>query len=306
MTDPTPTLDTLFDQIRHGTDLERRRARIACIDFGEAAVPGLIALLQDDNAAVRHAAINTLGHLKSAAVANALRDRVYNETDIYARGQAIVALAHCAKEAAVPDLLTMLDWQDKGRQEFDKRLCEYAIEAVRTLTMPTLPPELETWAIAQIESLDIRNRILGIWLIKTIAKPETIAALEQALLDYEFMPYRYQRRYAPATYQFNRFRPISISTLAQSALLHVKQHKAVEWALLQLKTGDLKKRQQAIMDLWFSGDDRCLPLLFEKLNDHEADESGMTIADLARETLQNWVKWRGLQPTPEQAAQLGL
>jgi HEAT repeat protein len=314
MTDPTPTLDTLFDQIRHGTDLERRRARIACIDFGEAAVPGLIALLQDDNAAVRHAAINTLGHLKSAAAANALRDRVYNETDIYARGQAIVALAHCAKGAAVPDLLQMLNQYERGRQLWDKSLSDYAAKHLLEMLNDNFLPQFEMWAIAQLERADAREKVMGIIVLHHFETPGAVLALDRASSDEQIVP-----KDARYSYHFN-FRFHNLSRVGDYAkgedfkrlnahwdwMLHGKAPDVVTPAMIRLQYSDYNARRKAITDLWHSGDDRCLPLLFEKLNDHEADESGMTIADLARETLQNWVKWRGLQPTPEQAAQLGL
>lgn len=304
MTDLTPILDILFDQIRHGTDLERRRARIACIDFGEAAVPGLIALLQDDNAAVRHAAINTLGHLKSAAAADALRDRVYNETDIYARGQAIVSLVHCAKEAAVPDLLCLLDNDEVGTQPNDKRLCDYAVEQILDLTLPDLPMELETWAIAQMEATDAKDKVLALRILKSSATEQAIAVIEKALSDDQLVPFVYKHRYAPKTYQFYAMPFTRINTLAQEALATLKPISAYNWAVSQLQSGDYDQRRQAIIDLWFLNDERSIPLLFERLDDDETDVNGVSIAKIAHHTIKNWIHYRGLQPTPEQAALL--
>jgi hypothetical protein len=260
-------LEGLLDQIRHGNDVARKQARIQCAyAVGDAAVPGLLMLLHDENADVRHAAVNALGMIGNPLAAEGLQTIIRNETDIYTRGQAIVALTHCFGEQAIPDLLALLDNDERGRFSHDKRLCDYAAKCLVELATPETLFAAETWAIAQLEREDVRDRVFGMILLSKCGTERCLSSLQAELTDYASAPL------------YGHYGCYRASDIAVEVMLRLFERDTVQeiietWAIERIHLGDYLARQYAVTCLLKIGTDRCIssllsiPSLWDRMSD---------------------------------------
>jgi hypothetical protein len=262
-------LEGLLGQIRHGNDVARKQARIQCAyAVGDAAVPGLLMLLHDENADVRHAAVNALGMIGNPLAAEGLQAIIRNETDIYTRGQAIVALTHCIGEQAIPDLLALLDNHERGRFSHDKRLCDYAAKCLVELATPETLFAAETWAIAQLKRDDVRDRVFGMILLGKCGTERCLSSLQAELIDHAYVVPLYGHYYG-----CYRASDITVEVILRLFERDTIQEIIETWAIERIHLGDFLARDYAVNCLLGVGTDRCIssllsiPSLWDSMSD---------------------------------------
>lgn len=250
-------LEQLFEQIRYGSDVERKQALIRCAyGIGDAAVPGLLLLLQDKKADVRQAAVKALGMIANPLAVEHLRSIIAHEANVYTRGQAIIALAHCGGEVVIPDLINQLDNHERGRHSFDKRLSQYAAESLAKLATTDSLAAAEAWAINQLEREDYRDRVGGLLLLKRLGASRAIPNVRRLLLDHKLAP----------IYWYRKNDHYRVSDLAVETLRKIGGQEIVPeieaWAIEQLNEDHTSVRYRAITLLLGYGRARCIsPLL---------------------------------------------
>jgi HEAT repeat protein len=286
----------LIDQIRNGNDVLRKQARLKCIEMGETIVPDLLELLNSEQAAVRHTAVKALGVIADQTAAYPLRLCIAQETNVYTRGQAVVALTNCIGKQAIPDLLNLLDDIERGRQSTDKRICDYAAEGLARIGTSEIRSQVEAWAISQLAHDTYVDKVAGLSLLRRIGTEQAFEPVKRALYDYQLAP------------SFWRFKGYGYRVCDAAADTLVKiAHPTVcqdieSWAIDQLLTEDRFAAHHAMELLLTVGTERCVPYLLTWMLNTKAFIYSHSVGEFAASVLDTLQLSKGIQLTEEQRA----
>lgn len=263
----TDEIADLINQIRHGTDVERKKAWKRVAWGGEDAIPPLISLLDSENKDIRHASVSALSRMSGPHVVDTLYQVLAHESNIYSRGRAIIGLFNCAGLAFVPEAIKLLDNHERGRFRQDKRLCEYAAEGLMKVGTPELLLLVEDWAIVQLSREDFRDKVSGIYILKSIGTHRCIPALRRSLSDEQRVEFEYSHQ----LWSWDVGKPIC--ELAASTMLRASgrnidiQHELGVWAKKRMEHEDACVRYHALDFLHFDSIEQWTEFLQGKAED---------------------------------------
>ena len=154
----------LIDGLRTGDEMSKRNAGYGLTAAGSAAVPGLLACLEHEQAGVRVAAVDALGHMgvQAAAAVPAVAGRLSGEDNLEVRRLAAFALGTMGAAAgqAVPQLAAATgeedEWMARNASLSLARLGAAAEEAVPALGEALEHPNryVQANAIKSLERID--------------------------------------------------------------------------------------------------------------------------------------------------------
>ncbi|MDJ0735777.1 MAG: HEAT repeat domain-containing protein [Nostocaceae cyanobacterium] len=211
--------------------------RLLRISQSEAAIPGLIKLLEHQDSSVRRRAASTLGEIKSeAAIPGLIKLLEYQDLDV--RFRAAYALGEIKSEAAIPGLIKLLEHQDS-----DVRFrAAYALEKIKSeAAIPGL--------IKLLEHQDSDVRYSAAYALREIKSEAAIPGLIK-LLEHQDSHLHFR---------------------AASALREIKSEAAIPGLIKLLEHQDSDVRRSAAYALREIKSEAAIPGLIKLLEHQDSD-----------------------------------
>jgi HEAT repeat protein/beta-lactamase regulating signal transducer with metallopeptidase domain len=206
---------------------------------GDTAVPALLSVVNDENAAVRLAAVQALGQLSDPRAIDALVQAVRNDADARVREAAAEALGEIDSPRAVPGLIAAL--------------ASEKVAAVRAKVAWALgeiddPRAVEALGAA-VRDPEVQVRREVVWALGELEAPAAVPMLIPALRDSD----------------------VETRKRAAEALGQLESADAIDALSAATKDGNAEVRQEAVEALGEIGDRRALPALNAAVGDAEVE-----------------------------------
>ncbi len=211
-------------------------------NIGHAAIPGLIAALEDSNESVQGDAAIQLGRIGGPVALAALLERL-DSTDSFRRRSAAWGLERAADRSAIPGLLAAAGDPDRDTRN--------SVLGALVKCSAETPDDADVIA-ALIRALDDEYGQVGIKATEGLARsrdPQVVAALVQAALTNPLE-------------QVRTFSRMALEPLGDAAAPYLREAAA---------TGDPVLLYRAISLLRRTGDERDIPLFLEAIRHPDRD-----------------------------------
>jgi len=268
----------------------------------DTAVPALLSVLKDENAAVRLAAVQSLGNLSDPRAVDALVQALKTDTDAQVREAAAEALGEIDSPRAVPGLIAALGSEKVGAVRAkiawalgeidDKRAVEalggvvrdpdaevrrQAVWALGELKAATAAPML----ISALKDADIETRKQAAWALGEIESKDAVEALTPVTKDAD-VEVRKQAIGALGNIEDKRALPAleaalrdANSEVRQEAIQAIGQlddlHSAPAGLIAALKDEDHEVRKSAAEALGNIEDEAAVPALIPLTRDADVE-----------------------------------
>ena len=201
----------------------------------DTAVPALLAVLKDEDAAVRLAAVESLGNLSDPRAVDALVVALRNDTDARVREAAAEALGEIDSPRAVPGLIAALGSEKVG-----------AVRAKIAWALGEIDDKRAVEALgAVVRDPDAEVRRQVVWALGELESPAAVPMLVPALKDAD----------------------TETRKQAAWALGEIQSKDAIDALVPVTKDADVEVRKQAVWALGNIEDKRALPALEAALRD---------------------------------------
>ena len=229
-----------------GTDPQAPRAT----QQRDTAVPALLSVLKDENAAVRLAAVESLGNLSDPRAVDALVQALKSDTDPRVREAAAEALGNIDSPRAVPGLIAALGSEKVSavRAKIAWALGEIDdVRAVEALGGAVRDPDAE-----------VRRQV--VWALGELESPAAVPLLIPALKDAD----------------------VETRKHAAEALGEIASKDAIEALIPVTKDADAEVRKEAVSALGNIEDKRALPALEAAVRDANVEVRRQAIESIGQ------------------------
>jgi HEAT repeat protein/beta-lactamase regulating signal transducer with metallopeptidase domain len=270
----------------------------------DTAVPALLSVLKDENAAVRLAAVESLGNLSDPRAVDALVQALRTDTDPQVREAAAEALGEIDSPRAVPGLIAALGSEKVGavRAKIAWALGEIDDKrsgAVEALGAVVRDPDAEVrrqavWALGELEAAtavpmlipalkdaDTETRKQAAWALGEIQSKDAVEALTPVTKDAD-VEVRKQAVWALGNIEDKRALP-ALEAAVRDANVEVRRqaiesigqlddlHKAPPALITALKDEDEEVRKSAVEALGQLEDEEAIPALIPLTKDADVE-----------------------------------
>jgi len=270
----------------------------------DTAVPALLSVLKDENAAVRLAAVESLGNLSDPRAVDALVQALRTDTDPQVREAAAEALGEIDSPRAVPGLIAALGSEKVGavRAKIAWALGEIDDKrsgAVEALGAVVRDPDAEVrrqavWALGELEAAtavpmlipalkdaDTETRKQAAWALGEIQSKDAVEALTPVTKDAD-VEVRKQAVWALGNIEDKRALP-ALEAAVRDANVEVRRqaiesigqlddlHKAPPALITALKDEDEEVRKSAVEALGQLEDEDAIPALIPLTKDADVE-----------------------------------
>jgi len=270
----------------------------------DTAVPALLSVLRDENAAVRLAAVQSLGNLSDPRAVDALVQALKTDTDPEVREAAAEALGEIDSPRAVPGLIAALGSEKVGavRAKIAWALGEIDDKrsgAVEALGAVVRDPDAEVrrqavWALGELEAAtavpmlipalkdaDTETRKQAAWALGEIQSKDAVEALTPVTKDAD-VEVRKQAVWALGNIEDKRALP-ALEAAVRDANVEVRRqaiesigqlddlHKAPPALITALKDEDEEVRKSAVEALGQLEDEDAIPALIPLTKDADVE-----------------------------------
>jgi len=216
----------------------------------DTAVPALLSVLKDQDAAVRLAAVESLGHLSDPRAVDALVQALRTDTDPQVREAAAEALGEIDSPRAVPGLIAALGLEKVG-----------AVRAKIAWALGEIDDKRAVEALgAVVRDPDTEVRRQAVSALGELQSAAAVPMLIPALKDAD----------------------VETRKQAAAALGEIQSKDAVEALIPLTKDADVEVRKQAVEALGQIEDKRALPALEAALRDANAEVRRQAIESIGQ------------------------
>jgi len=205
----------------------------------DTAVPALLSVVNDENVAVRLAAIEALGQQGDPRAIDALVQALRNDTDVRVREAAAEALGNIDSPRAVPGLIAALGSEKVA-----------AVRAKIAWALGEIDDPRAVDALAgAVRDPEVQVRREAVWALGELETPAAVPTLIPALRDSD----------------------VETRKRAAEALGNLESPDAISALGAATKDADAEVRKQAVEALGDIGDKRALPVLTAAMSDAEVE-----------------------------------